>query len=348
MKENRLLIDFLDTESLSILEGIFKLTKETNTGVDAPSYRANHEDQLDILDKLERDGFLRKENEKYWVSLVGLSLLDDQKAKDLFSKFEKLFDVLRKYYKTNQRDQLKLTELADIVQMPVDEVRECLSYMIEGSWWGGRSSDFYGTQEAFIKPSESILKYKSFHDVIAQMQEWMSRRISGRINQEKSLAEGRGLFPNMFKNRIIETGEETARQKPDWYEKLDSEYQSLLDEVYQSLAMDMRALPAMGLRTVIDMVCGKLVGDRGTFAKKLGALHDKGDINKHEKEILEIAIDVGSASAHRGHTPKKEDLNTLLDIVEHLLQGIYVLRPASQKLKEATPKRKKTPKKGKK
>lgn len=339
MKENRPLIDFLDKESLLILEDIFKLIKKTNAGVDAPSYRANNEDQLDILDKLERDGFLRKENEKYWASLVSLALLDDQGAKELLSNFEKIFNALRKHYKINQHDQLKLPDLASVVHMSVDEVRECLSYMVEGSWWGTHS-DFYATGEAFIKPSESILKYKTFHDVIEQMQGWARQRISDRIDQERKLKEGQGLFPHLFQNPTDAVYERTGRQKPDWYEKLESEYQSLLDEVYLSLVMDMRALPAMGLRTVIDMVCGKLVGDRGSFAKKLQALHDKGHINKHEKEILEIAIDVGSASAHRGHTPKKEDLNTLLDIVEHLLQGIYVLRPASQKLKEATPKRK--------
>ena len=96
----------------------------------------------------------------------------------------------------------------------------------------------------------------------------------------------------------------------------------------------------MGLGTVIDMVCNKLVGDLGRFDEKLEALFSKGFINNNEREILVIAIDAGSASAHRGHTPNKEDLNTLLDIVEHLLKGVYVLRPASEKLKQSTPPRK--------
>ncbi len=326
----------LDDKSIIILKDIFKLTRQTKTGVDALHYRANRDDQLDLIDKLERDGYLRKENEQYWVSLVGISLLDDDDVTSLLSKCEKIFDVLRKYYKSSPHDQLKLIDLSGIVEMPVDEIRECLSYMVEGSWWGSRS-DFYASEDAFIKPSESILRYKSFRDVIDQLQEWARQRISDRMNQERNMIRNRAS--SLFKGQQNMIRERTARQKPDWYEKLDSEYQALLDEAYLALTMEMRALPAMGLRTVIDMICNKLVGDIGGFAEKLTELQNKGHISPKEKEILAIAVDVGHASAHRGHTPNKEDLNTLLDIVEHILKRIYVLHPASQRLKETTPKR---------
>lgn len=330
----------LDKQSLLILRDIFGLTQETGTGVDAPSYRANHEDDLDALNRLESYGFLRKENERYWVSLVGLPLLNDQKAKDLLSSFESLFDALRQFYKSNQRDQLRLTDLASIVRLSLDEVRKCLSYMVEGSWWGGRSTDFYASAEAFIKPSEAILGYKTFHDVIVQMQEWAHQRISDRMSYEGNPVFRQETSSSLVKNYTETINEKALRQKPDWFEKLDSEYQALLNEIYMAFAMDIQALTAMGLRTVIDMVCNKLVGDLGRFDKKLEALLEKGVINNNEREILTIAIDAGSASAHRGHTPKKEDLNTLLDIVEHLLKGVYVLRPASEKLKQSTPPRK--------
>lgn len=339
MQLGKSLMHSLDTESLSIMRDIFNLTQETSAGVDMLNYRANHEDQLDVIDKLESSGFLRKENERYWVSLIALPLLEERKAKDLLSSFEKIFDALRRFYKSNQRDQLKLTDIAGIVQLPLNEIRECLSYMVEGSWWGGRSTDFYATEDTFIKPSEATLKYKTFHDVIVQMQEWAYQRISDRTRHEDNLIFAQGLRSPSLNDQIGVVHEKAARQKPDWYEKLDSEYRALLDEIYPAISMEMRALAAMGLRTVIDMACNKLVGDLRGFEEKLDALLEKGFINQNEREILAIAVDVGSASAHRGHTPNKEDLNTLLDIVEHLLKGIYVLRPASQRLKEVTPKR---------
>ena len=348
MQQDKSLMHAINRESLLILKDIFDLTQETGTGVDTPNYRAHHEDDFDILDRLESVGFLRKENEKYWVSLVGIPLLGDQKAKGLLSSFEKIFDALRQFYKSNQRDQLMLTDLANIVGLPLDAVRGCLSYMVEGSWWGGRSTDFYATAEAFIKPSEAILKYKTFHDVIVQMQEWTYRRISDRMSNEGNPVFARELSSPLLMTHTETIHEKARRQKPDWFDKLDSEYQSLLNEIYLAVAVDIQALTAMGLRTVIDMVCNKSVGDLGRFDQKLDGLLDKGFINKNEREILTIAVDAGSASAHRGHTPNKEDLNTLLDIVEHLLKGVYVLRPASQRLKEAIPKRKLVPRKNKK
>lgn len=338
MGTSKPLIQLLDDESLSILKDIFCLAREGDASVDASNYRAQHEDSLEALNRLESYGLLRKENDRYRVSLVGLPLLGHQEADSLLAIFEQLFAALRQFYKSNQRDQLSLVDLAGVVNVPLHEVRKCLSYMVEGSWWGGRSNDFYASAEAYIKPSEAILGYKTFHNVILQMQEWVCQRISDRMSYERNPVFSQELF--LPKDHRGGVAEKLIRQKPDWYEKLDAEYQSLLNEIYMALAIDIQSLAAMGLRTVIDMVCNKLVGDLGPFDKKLEALLGKGFINNNEREILVIAIDAGSASAHRGHTPKKEDLNTLLDIVEHLLKGVYVLRPASEKLKQSTPPRK--------
>lgn len=340
MHNTKSLIQLLNDESLSILKDIFRLTQQAGTGVDAPNYRAQEEDSIDTLNRLESYGLLRKDNERYWVSIVALPLLNDKNADDLLSRFEHLFSALRQFYKTNQRDQLRLADLAGIVNVPIDEVRRSLSYMVEGSWWGGRSTDFYASADAFIKPSEAILRYKTFHDVILQMQEWAFQRVSDRMSYESNPVFREELLSPLSKSYIQGVKEKAIRQKPDWYEKLDAEYQSLLNEIYMALALDIQALTAMGLRTVIDMVCNKTVGDVGPFDRKLDALLEKGFVNKNEREILAIAVDAGSASAHRGHTPNKEDLNTLLDIVEHLLKGLYVLRPASEKLKRSTPPRK--------
>lgn len=339
---------FVDKKSLVLLEKIFEVSRKTRSGVDVLNFRANHEDQLDDIDRMESVGLLRKEGDKYFVSLVGLELLCDGRAKELLARFDEIFDVLRKFYKRNQRDHLVLGDLSRFVQLPLEEVRLCLSYMVEGLWWGGRSTDFYAAEGAYIKPSESILKYKTFRDVIAQMREWIVQRISDRTHHLGNSVFTRGFPAPSFRNIAEGALDGAIRQKPDWYEKLDVEYRTLLDEVYLGLASGMQTLPAMGLRTIIDIVCNKLVGDLGQFGKKLDALLEGGHVNKNERDILAIAVDVGSASAHRGYMPNMEDLNTLLDIVEHLLKGVYVLRPASQRLKSATPSRRPVTKKVKK
>lgn len=329
----------LEPKTKRILSDILVATRSVREGVDALKYRASHVDQLDSLDQLEGVGYLRRENDKYWVSLTALPQLDDEKANHLLKLSEQVFASLKTYYQENQRDQIKLTDLAKRVGLDLGDVQECLSYMVEGSWWGSRTTDFFSTEDPHIKPSEAILRYSNFYDVINQLREWQHYRIQDRARfyeMQSDNSSERETSPSLS-DFFVQT---SKRQKPSWFHELSSDFQALLEEVYLALSQRMRALASMGLRTVIDMTCNDLVGDIGGLSQKLAALERKDYVNSNERAILEIAVDVGSASAHRGHTPKKEDLNTLLDIVEHLLKGVYVLRPASEKLKQSTPPRK--------
>jgi hypothetical protein len=54
---------------------------------------------------------------------------------------------------------------------------------------------------------------------------------------------------------------------------------------------------------------------------------------------LESALDVGSAAAHRGYAAKVDEVNIVMDIVENLLQAVYVFPDVARKLKESTPPR---------
>jgi len=97
----------------------------------------------------------------------------------------------------------------------------------------------------------------------------------------------------------------------------------------------------MGARTLVDMAIIDKVGDVGTFEQKLKALQDGGFVSKRNAAVLAAALDAGNASAHRGHQFKSNAVNQVMDIVENLLQAIYVLEPAAEEIKTATPPRKK-------
>ncbi len=100
----------------------------------------------------------------------------------------------------------------------------------------------------------------------------------------------------------------------------------------------------MGARTLVDMAILDKVGDAGNFQQKLEALQDQGFIGKRNREVLAAALDAGNATAHRGHTFKSTEVNQVMDIVENLLQAVYVLENAAEKIKTATPPRKKSAK----
>lgn len=130
-----------------------------------------------------------------------------------------------------------------------------------------------------------------------------------------------------------------SRHPPKWVHELPYDLGQVLEEVYRALDANNRRLPMMGARTLVDMVMVEKVGDVGGFAEKLLALEKAGFVSSKNREVLEAALDAGSAAAHRGLAAKAEQVNAVMDIVENLLQAVYVLQDAAQKLKQSTPPR---------
>ena len=325
-----------DPESLQTLNDILRPSYE---GVDSLGYRAQHEKLLDLINHLEIDELIRRKNDRYRLSLVGLAVLNNDYVQGLLVNFEKLFDFLKRFYKENQRDFITINDLVKHAKLHLDQVKESLSYMREGSVLSSYPEDFYSAEDTKVKPAETILRYSSFQDVINELQHWANVRIAGRIKQAGSLSSDISIMQQLGVSRQKLFPGPVNYVLPDWIEKLKPEFQRIMNEIYIAAGENLVALPTMGLRAVIDMVCNDLVGDKGSFASKLEALFDQGYISASQKEILSSALEVGHASAHRGHFPHVEDLKDLIAIVEHLLQGIYIHRPAAEKLKETAPKR---------
>ncbi|WP_411268210.1 DUF4145 domain-containing protein [Ketobacter sp. GenoA1] len=56
-------------------------------------------------------------------------------------------------------------------------------------------------------------------------------------------------------------------------------------------------------------------------------------------EALSHVLDAGNASAHRAYFPSREDLMTCIELVKHLIHGIYILRSGVEKVAGNIPKR---------
>jgi hypothetical protein len=113
----------------------------------------------------------------------------------------------------------------------------------------------------------------------------------------------------------------------------------LLNEIYVALYSDSRRLAMMGARTLVDMLMLEEVGDSGTFEGRLRALHQKGVISEKNREVLSAALDAGSAAAHRGYKPGRGEIETVLDIVENVLQATHHLPQVAEELRKKVPPR---------
>ena len=130
-----------------------------------------------------------------------------------------------------------------------------------------------------------------------------------------------------------------SRRAPLWRWQLPDGMRELLGEIYVALHNDSRRLALMGARTLVDMLMLEEVGDVGTFDAKLKSLRDKGVISERSREVLSTALEAGSAAAHRGYKPGREELDAVMDIVENLLEATHHLSRVAQELRKNIPER---------
>jgi hypothetical protein len=130
-----------------------------------------------------------------------------------------------------------------------------------------------------------------------------------------------------------------SRATPRWEGVLPVTIRAVLKEVYKALHADSPRLATMGARTIVDLVLVDKVGDIGTFRQKLEELEAKGFVGGKNREFLAAALEAGSAAAHRALDPGVRNLNHVMDIVENLLEAVYVLEEAAATLRKTTPPR---------
>lgn len=118
------------------------------------------------------------------------------------------------------------------------------------------------------------------------------------------------------------------------------EVETLMKELYVALQNDCRAASAMLMRAVFEHTMIDKVGDQGTFAKNLSKFEEQGFIGKKQAEVVASMLEAGHASIHRAFVPKKDDIVTLVDILEGVLEVVYVHVPKADELKKRIPKRK--------
>lgn len=131
------------------------------------------------------------------------------------------------------------------------------------------------------------------------------------------------------------------RARPLWIETLkDDSLREVLAEVYGALDADHRILAAIGARTALDRAMVLLgATDYKSFAAKLEELVSSKFISDHERQILGVLTDAGSASAHRGWRPTPENLATIMDGTENFLHRTLVVGKAANAMKRKVPRR---------
>ena len=331
--------DYFSDEDIALASEILEQSMRAGK-VDAVRFRATHDEHLDCLDRLEKVQFLRRNiDNSYTISLYGILNIDNSITKKLRRNFEILFAILRRRYKENPGVSCFVSELQIESKLSMSQTVGALQYMLDASI-AGYSTDLTGPN-AYVIPSESVLRFKSFNDALEQHRRTWNFNARNPFYIRFLDSESAGSVSVKQKRKSLQglPASKMAPKLPVWLGQVNDNVRHIMEEVYKAKEIGLRALPCMGLRTAIDLALMENVGDVGGFEQKLREFEKKGNLSDRDRKIVMAALDAGHASAHRGYLPMPRDLDAVIHIVENLLQRIFVLDGAADQLEATVPKR---------
>ena len=125
------------------------------------------------------------------------------------------------------------------------------------------------------------------------------------------------------------------RQRPKWLNRLifpfnvetgfsNTQITQLIHEIYVALDGGCYRLVVMGIRALMETVMIQKVTDKGSFKKNLSNFQSQGFISSTQTAALELVLEVGHATIHRSFKPEPYQVVAALDIVENIIESIYV------------------------
>lgn len=144
-------------------------------GATAPKFRSDNYSMIEVLDEMESRKLIRKIDNRYVVAVIALCFIDTDAARKITSSIEKLYGVLRERYKASQEEPVPVPQLASAASVSMHDAVIALPLMLENSlWWSGCSTDLTKA-DAFVTPSEGVLKYETFKSVEDQIRKWNTK-----------------------------------------------------------------------------------------------------------------------------------------------------------------------------
>ncbi|MDE4910350.1 DUF4145 domain-containing protein [Methylobacterium sp. 092160098-2] len=132
----------------------------------------------------------------------------------------------------------------------------------------------------------------------------------------------------------------SSRPQPTWLKDISNDIENsqrleeVLNELYNALDAGLHILSAIALRTSFD-VASELLNVKGNnFQEKMKALQAAGHIAEVDRGRLELLVEAGNASAHRGWSPRNKDLQIIADILEYFIEHTFITPIKRRKLDE--------------
>ena len=93
-------------------------------------------------------------------------------------------------------------------------------------------------------------------------------------------------------------------------------------------------LCAAGIRAVLEGICNNKGITDGALDKKIINMREQEFINPQHEDILHKLRFLGNDALHDLQTPTKEEIDTALDIIEHIIESLYEILGKASNLKQ--------------
>ena len=140
--------------------------------------------------------------------------------------------------------------------------------------------------------------------------------------EENALLVRRDLFPGRI------AGRPPLR---DAYH-LPWQLRRIYEEARSALMQGLPVLTGIGIRAIVETVCNERGATGANLFQKINSLVTQNLITQQEATVLHDLRFMGNQAAHKvkAHTP--DELNLAFDVVEHLLNTVYLLAEHTKRL----------------
>lgn len=105
---------------------------------------------------------------------------------------------------------------------------------------------------------------------------------------------------------------------------LPEKVRNIYQETVEALKNDLYILAAGGLRTIIEAICNELKIKEGKISERIDELLKKGHLAKAQVKRLHSVRFLGNDALHEVDTPEKEIVYGLFEIINHLLEELFI------------------------
>ena len=144
---------------------------------------------------------------------------------------------------------------------------------------------------------------------------WILGRLRKTHNNSEDLTHFVDIYPNP----------EDGRDAIDYVHLLPSNLQLIYHETIKSINSGLAVLTGMGIRAIVETVCKDKNANEKDLYEKINGLEKQGVLTKKDADILHKLRTLGNEAAHEVKPHNNTTLTLALDVIDHLLKGVYIL-----------------------